>query len=133
MYVLLNTCICVSDVLFCRFPFFQNVEVSVFEVNIRFIGGLLAAYYLSGQEVSAHMWFFQNKTHKTCIKVQMFLDNGNFAFTTLVYTTRGCRIFNSSRGFLAFCLTEENILTAGVIKKCFLIENNVIPSHIIIV
>lgn len=31
----------------------QNAEVSVFEVNIRFIGGLLAAYYLSGQEVSA--------------------------------------------------------------------------------
>uniref|UniRef100_A0A672HJA7 alpha-1,2-Mannosidase n=1 Tax=Salarias fasciatus TaxID=181472 RepID=A0A672HJA7_SALFA len=28
-----------------------NAEVSVFEVNIRFIGGLLAAYYLSGQEV----------------------------------------------------------------------------------
>ncbi|KAK7913693.1 hypothetical protein WMY93_013904 [Mugilogobius chulae] len=27
-----------------------NAEVSVFEVNIRFIGGLLAAYYLSGQE-----------------------------------------------------------------------------------
>ncbi|KAG5833445.1 hypothetical protein ANANG_G00276020 [Anguilla anguilla] len=31
--------------------FSGNVEVSVFEVNIRFIGGLLAAYYLSGQEV----------------------------------------------------------------------------------
>ncbi|XP_053536588.1 mannosyl-oligosaccharide 1,2-alpha-mannosidase IB isoform X2 [Ictalurus punctatus] len=31
--------------------FSVNVEVSVFEVNIRFIGGLLAAYYLSGQEV----------------------------------------------------------------------------------
>uniref|UniRef100_A0A665X630 alpha-1,2-Mannosidase n=1 Tax=Echeneis naucrates TaxID=173247 RepID=A0A665X630_ECHNA len=30
---------------------FGNAEVSVFEVNIRFIGGLLAAYYLSGQEV----------------------------------------------------------------------------------
>lgn len=30
----------------------KNSEVSVFEVNIRFIGGLLAAYYLSGQEVS---------------------------------------------------------------------------------
>uniref|UniRef100_A0A671NW09 alpha-1,2-Mannosidase n=1 Tax=Sinocyclocheilus anshuiensis TaxID=1608454 RepID=A0A671NW09_9TELE len=30
---------------------FSNAEVSVFEVNIRFIGGLLAAYYLSGQEV----------------------------------------------------------------------------------
>ncbi|GLD56642.1 mannosyl-oligosaccharide 1,2-alpha-mannosidase IB [Lates japonicus] len=29
----------------------MNAEVSVFEVNIRFIGGLLAAYYLSGQEV----------------------------------------------------------------------------------
>uniref|UniRef100_A0A8C4ZXD3 alpha-1,2-Mannosidase n=1 Tax=Gadus morhua TaxID=8049 RepID=A0A8C4ZXD3_GADMO len=29
----------------------RNAEVSVFEVNIRFIGGLLAAYYLSGQEV----------------------------------------------------------------------------------
>uniref|UniRef100_A0A8C5TXK7 alpha-1,2-Mannosidase n=1 Tax=Malurus cyaneus samueli TaxID=2593467 RepID=A0A8C5TXK7_9PASS len=31
--------------------FSVNSEVSVFEVNIRFIGGLLAAYYLSGQEV----------------------------------------------------------------------------------
>ncbi|KAF3694528.1 Mannosyl-oligosaccharide 1,2-alpha-mannosidase IB [Channa argus] len=31
--------------------FSVNAEVSVFEVNIRFIGGLLAAYYLSGQEV----------------------------------------------------------------------------------
>ncbi|KAM9319527.1 mannosyl-oligosaccharide 1,2-alpha-mannosidase IB [Gastrophryne carolinensis] len=30
--------------------FSLNAEVSVFEVNIRFIGGLLAAYYLSGQE-----------------------------------------------------------------------------------
>lgn len=28
----------------------------MFEVNIRFIGGLLAAYYLSGQEVSALKW-----------------------------------------------------------------------------
>lgn len=32
--------------------FLQNSEVSVFEVNIRFIGGLLSAYYLSGEEVS---------------------------------------------------------------------------------
>ncbi|KAG7251455.1 hypothetical protein CRUP_017531, partial [Coryphaenoides rupestris] len=31
-------------------PVTMNAEVSVFEVNIRFIGGLLAAYYLSGQE-----------------------------------------------------------------------------------
>lgn len=36
--------------IFHMFP--QNSEVSVFEVNIRFIGGLLAAYYLSGEEVS---------------------------------------------------------------------------------
>ncbi|XP_071324165.1 mannosyl-oligosaccharide 1,2-alpha-mannosidase IA [Trachinotus anak] len=28
-----------------------NAEVSVFEVNIRFVGGLLSAYYLSGKEV----------------------------------------------------------------------------------
>ncbi|KAJ8350630.1 hypothetical protein SKAU_G00257600 [Synaphobranchus kaupii] len=27
-----------------------NSEVSVFEVNIRFVGGLLSAYYLSGKE-----------------------------------------------------------------------------------
>ncbi|KAM4693558.1 mannosyl-oligosaccharide 1,2-alpha-mannosidase IA [Discoglossus pictus] len=28
-----------------------NAEVSVFEVNIRFVGGLLSAYYLTGEEV----------------------------------------------------------------------------------
>ncbi|XP_053566763.1 mannosyl-oligosaccharide 1,2-alpha-mannosidase IA [Bombina bombina] len=28
-----------------------NAEVSVFEVNIRFVGGLLSAYYLSGDEI----------------------------------------------------------------------------------
>ncbi|NWS95221.1 MA1A1 mannosidase, partial [Mionectes macconnelli] len=28
-----------------------NAEISVFEVNIRFVGGLLSAYYLSGEEV----------------------------------------------------------------------------------
>nr|DBA26618.1 TPA: hypothetical protein GDO54_010858 [Pyxicephalus adspersus] len=31
--------------------FNANVEVSVFEVNIRFVGGLLSAYYLSGEEI----------------------------------------------------------------------------------
>ncbi|XP_043930344.1 mannosyl-oligosaccharide 1,2-alpha-mannosidase IA [Protopterus annectens] len=31
--------------------FSVNAEVSVFEVNIRFVGGLLSAYYLSGEEV----------------------------------------------------------------------------------
>ncbi|KAK3516900.1 hypothetical protein QTP70_028269 [Hemibagrus guttatus] len=30
---------------------FKNTEISVFEVNIRFVGGLLSAYYLSGKEV----------------------------------------------------------------------------------
>ncbi|KAM4042163.1 mannosyl-oligosaccharide 1,2-alpha-mannosidase IA [Anomaloglossus baeobatrachus] len=28
-----------------------NAEVSVFEVNIRFVGGLLSAYYISGEEI----------------------------------------------------------------------------------
>lgn len=40
------------------FLFSQNAEVSVFEVNIRFIGGLLAAYYLSGQEVSTYLYVY---------------------------------------------------------------------------
>lgn len=43
------------DVFSCVLLFSQNAEVSVFEVNIRFIGGLLAAYYLSGQEVSTRL------------------------------------------------------------------------------
>ncbi|XP_026107770.1 mannosyl-oligosaccharide 1,2-alpha-mannosidase IA-like [Carassius auratus] len=30
--------------------FNMNAEISVFEVNIRFVGGLLSAYYLSGKE-----------------------------------------------------------------------------------
>lgn len=38
--------VCTSFILFL-----QNAEVSVFEVNIRFVGGLLSAYYLSGEEV----------------------------------------------------------------------------------
>lgn len=29
----------------------QNGEASLFEVNIRYIGGLLATYYLTGEEV----------------------------------------------------------------------------------
>lgn len=41
---------------FCALLFSQNAEVSVFEVNIRFIGGLLAAYYLSGQEVRSYLY-----------------------------------------------------------------------------
>ncbi|XP_053317297.1 mannosyl-oligosaccharide 1,2-alpha-mannosidase IA [Spea bombifrons] len=31
--------------------FSVNAEVSVFEVNIRFVGGLLSAYYLTGEEI----------------------------------------------------------------------------------
>uniref|UniRef100_A0A4W3H9Q2 alpha-1,2-Mannosidase n=1 Tax=Callorhinchus milii TaxID=7868 RepID=A0A4W3H9Q2_CALMI len=34
-----------------NFEFNVNTEISVFEVNIRFVGGLLSAYYLSGEEV----------------------------------------------------------------------------------
>ena len=48
--------------------FFQNAEVSVFEVNIRFIGGLLAAYYLSGQEVSAYVLCVWEVTVFTCLR-----------------------------------------------------------------
>ncbi|KAK9394747.1 mannosyl-oligosaccharide -C2-alpha-mannosidase IC-like [Crotalus adamanteus] len=29
----------------------QNGEASLFEVNIRYVGGLLSAYYLTGEEV----------------------------------------------------------------------------------
>ena len=45
--------------LFC-FP--QNAEVSVFEVNIRVVGGLISAYYLSGAEVRwkvAYKWNYE--------------------------------------------------------------------------
>lgn len=36
--------------------FLQSGEASLFEVNIRYIGGLLSAYYLTGEEVS---WFLE--------------------------------------------------------------------------
>lgn len=32
--------------------FLQSGEASLFEVNIRYIGGLLSAFYLTGEEVS---------------------------------------------------------------------------------
>lgn len=44
-------CKCSSSHLFFSLSLLQNAEVSVFEVNIRFVGGLLSAYYLSGKEV----------------------------------------------------------------------------------
>jgi hypothetical protein len=34
------------------FPVPQSGEASLFEVNIRYIGGLLSAFYLTGEEVS---------------------------------------------------------------------------------
>lgn len=37
----------------------------MFEVNIRFIGGLLAAYYLSGQEVSSCLCLVDECFHDT--------------------------------------------------------------------
>ncbi|KAM6965224.1 mannosyl-oligosaccharide 1,2-alpha-mannosidase IA [Aplochiton taeniatus] len=40
-----------SDWVEKNLDFNVNAEVSVFEVNIRFVGGLLSAYYLSGKEV----------------------------------------------------------------------------------
>lgn len=39
----------------------QNGEASLFEVNIRYVGGLLAAYYLTGEEVC-----FQ-QPHSPCV------------------------------------------------------------------
>uniref|UniRef100_A0AAY4BNL6 alpha-1,2-Mannosidase n=1 Tax=Denticeps clupeoides TaxID=299321 RepID=A0AAY4BNL6_9TELE len=40
--------------------FNMNAEISVFEVNIRFVGGLLSAYYLSGKEVTATLELIDN-------------------------------------------------------------------------
>lgn len=54
----------------------------MFEVNIRFIGGLLAAYYLSGQEVSAPKQQSQREKKKRhrCLKrrisIHFFLPAG---------------------------------------------------------
>lgn len=42
---------CVDLAVSCIVLCFQNGEASLFEVNIRYIGGLLAAYYLTGEEV----------------------------------------------------------------------------------
>ena len=33
------------------FDLFQSSDISVFEVNIRFVGGLLSAYALTGDQV----------------------------------------------------------------------------------
>lgn len=43
--------LCVDLAVRCVVLCFQNGEASLFEVNIRYIGGLLAAYYLTGEEV----------------------------------------------------------------------------------
>lgn len=48
----------VSQVSLLPSPFLsalQSGEASLFEVNIRYIGGLLSAFYLTGEEVS---WCF---------------------------------------------------------------------------
>ena len=39
----LTVCVCVCSL--------QNGEASLFEVNIRYVGGLLSAFYLTGEEV----------------------------------------------------------------------------------
>lgn len=38
----------------------QASELSVFETNIRFVGGLLAAYALTGDQVRYYAGFFQS-------------------------------------------------------------------------
>uniref|UniRef100_A0A8C9Y525 alpha-1,2-Mannosidase n=1 Tax=Sander lucioperca TaxID=283035 RepID=A0A8C9Y525_SANLU len=52
-----------------------NAEVSVFEVNIRFVGGLLSAYYLSGKEVRIIRKLpvvFSHATSAPCASVSLF-------------------------------------------------------------
>lgn len=40
-----------EDLSSCTFFSWQSSELSVFETNIRFVGGLLAAYALTGDQV----------------------------------------------------------------------------------
>lgn len=54
----------------------QNAEVSVFEVNIRFVGGLLSAYYLSGEEVK---WKVACKCELQYLKITFLGQNIPFA------------------------------------------------------
>ncbi|OXB68939.1 hypothetical protein ASZ78_005376 [Callipepla squamata] len=57
--------------------FSVNSEVSVFEVNIRFIGGLLAAYYLSGQEVELEVGLIIGITCFKVVELEGFQDQSS--------------------------------------------------------
>lgn len=74
----------------------------MFEVNIRFIGGLLAAYYLSGQEVSALKW--QSHAEKASLNEKK--DFHPFFFPV-------CSHLHQSAGF-GWCLQERHRIKSYV-------------------
>lgn len=47
----IKPCLRVKCISLFSFFHFQSTELSVFETNIRFVGGLLSAYALSGDKV----------------------------------------------------------------------------------
>ena len=53
---------------------FQNTMVSVFEMNIRFVGGLLSAYALTKDEVSSGHIFA--KAFEKCSPILIFFVKG---------------------------------------------------------
>jgi mannosyl-oligosaccharide alpha-1,2-mannosidase len=63
---------------------FQNGDVSVFETNIRFVGGLLSLFALTNLEVWAGFWYimivYQHQIYKT--KAQQIADSLLPAFDT---------------------------------------------------
>lgn len=107
-------------VLFCfpvSFLFLQNAEISVFEVNIRFVGGLLSAYYLSGKEVRKP-WvqiqiFFNASPQSMCVLLTKAFDMQatfrqavNYSRRTFVlesYTLKHCFFQNLCVHLLEIC------------------------------
>ncbi len=51
IHVICNVSRTLKDAFLHGVCFLQNGEASLFEVNIRYVGGLLSAYYLTGAEV----------------------------------------------------------------------------------
>lgn len=85
------------------FCLFQNAEVSVFEVNIRFIGGLLAAYYLSGQEVSALPLPPMSAPIYTSRQLLIPVFK-RLCIKSYVFVRRFCSLYSSFHVNIIFCL-----------------------------
>ena len=60
---------------------FQNTMVSVFEMNIRFVGGLLSAYALTKDEVSSRHIFA--KAFEKYSSILTFFVKGGYMFIFL--------------------------------------------------